>query len=56
MTLYELAFSCWVFGHALEEQGVHVPTRTRRIRGKLNVPRERFWTTPDGNYRTVEVP
>jgi hypothetical protein len=23
------------------------------IRGKLNVPRERFWTTDAGDYRTV---
>lgn len=35
----------------LEEQGVHVPTRTRRIRGKLNVPRERFRETEEGLYK-----
>jgi len=40
----------------LRAKGVKVLGRTRRIRGKLNVPRERFWTTPDGNYRTVQVP
>jgi len=40
----------------LEEQGVYVPTRTRRIRSKFNVPRERFRKTSDGLYRTVDVP
>jgi len=40
----------------LARNRVKVPARTRRIRGKLNVPRERFWQTPDGNYRKVEVP
>ncbi len=40
----------------LDEQGVRVPARVRRIRGKLNVPRERFWETSAGYYRTVEVP
>lgn len=35
----------------LEEQGIEVPTRTRRIRGKYNVPRERFHTTGTGFYR-----
>ena len=37
----------------LEEQGAHTPTRARRIRGKLNVPRECFWTTDDDKYRVA---
>jgi hypothetical protein len=28
----------------------------KRIRGKLNVPRERFWETSKDHYRTVVVP
>lgn len=30
-----------------------VPAIVKKIRGKLNVPRERFWVTPEGAYRTV---
>jgi len=40
----------------LAKRGVSVPAKVKRIRGKLNVPRERFWETSDGNYRTVRVP
>jgi hypothetical protein len=38
----------------LEEQGIKVPTRTRRIRGKYNVPRERFRTTASGLYQVAQ--
>ncbi len=30
-----------------------VPAQAKKIRGRLNVPRERFWTTPAGEYRIV---
>jgi hypothetical protein len=29
-----------------------VPAYVKSLRGKLNVPRERFWTDADGLYRT----
>jgi len=31
------------------------PARVQKIRGKLNVPRERFWLVSDGRY-CVEKP
>ncbi|MGZ5481055.1 MAG: hypothetical protein ACXWID_03655 [Pyrinomonadaceae bacterium] len=31
-----------------------VPKHVQRIRGKLNVPRERFWLTSDGRYRLAQ--
>jgi len=40
----------------LASKGVSVPAKAKRIRGKLNVPRERFWSTSAGTYRTVRVP
>jgi hypothetical protein len=33
-----------------EELGDKVPARARKIRGKLNVPRERFWERGKGEY------
>ena len=33
---------------------VRVPASVRRIRGKLNVPRERFWIAGDGLYRQAQ--
>ena len=35
----------------LAKQNVKVTAKTRTIRGKLNVPRERFWETKDKHYR-----
>ena len=32
-----------------------VPAQVKRIRGKLNVPRERFRITADGQYRVAQV-
>ncbi len=29
-----------------------VPAHVKALRGKLNVPRERFWTTAEGLYKT----
>jgi hypothetical protein len=29
-----------------------IPAHVKKIRGKLNVPRERFWTNSDGEYKT----
>ncbi|MCI0743485.1 MAG: hypothetical protein L0Y72_31035, partial [Gemmataceae bacterium] len=37
------------------EKKCKVPAIVKKIRGKLNVPRERFWLTPDGAYRTVQL-
>ena len=36
-----------------DEIKVAVPAQVKRIRGKLNVPRERFRTTSDGQYRVA---
>jgi hypothetical protein len=36
------------------EETVRVPSAVKRIRGKLNVPRERFWLTANGEYRVVQ--
>jgi hypothetical protein len=33
------------------EQTMRVPAQVKKIRGRLNVPRERFWTDATGNYR-----
>jgi hypothetical protein len=33
------------------EAGRSVPRSAKALRGKLNVPRERFWVTADGRYR-----
>ena len=30
-----------------------VPAYVKSLRGKLNVPRERFWTTAEGEYRVA---
>ena len=38
----------------LEKKKVRVPAYVKRIRGKLNVPRERFWLTADGRYRQAQ--
>jgi len=38
----------------LKRKKVRVPASVRRIRGKLNVPRERFWITEDGAYRQAQ--
>jgi hypothetical protein len=38
----------------LEKKKVKVPAHVKRIRGKLNVPRERFWLTADGRYRQAQ--
>jgi hypothetical protein len=36
-------------------QGVlNRPAAVKRIRGKLNVPRERFWLTGTGRYRQAQ--
>ncbi len=35
------------------EATMRISAQVKRIRGKLNVPRERFWTTAAGDYRTV---
>ncbi len=35
------------------EKSHNVSAAVKKIRGKLNVPRERFWVTADGLYRTV---
>ena len=32
-----------------------VPAKVKRIRGKLNVPRERFRVTGEGQYRVAKV-
>ncbi len=40
----------------LEKQKVKVPARVKRIRGKLNVPRERFRSTPKGLYDIIKQP
>jgi len=34
----------------LEKKGKKIPARVKSIRGKLNVPRERFHLTSDGSY------
>ena len=36
------------------EKKQKVPAVVKKIRGKLNVPRERFWVTAAGEYRTVK--
>jgi hypothetical protein len=38
------------------EEEVAVPEAAKKVRGKLNVPRERFHVTPAGLYRTVRFP
>jgi len=38
----------------LEKKKVKVPAYVKRIRGKLNVPRERFWITADGAFRQAQ--
>jgi len=38
----------------LEKRKVKVPAYVKRIRGKLNVPRERFWLTADSRYRQAQ--
>jgi hypothetical protein len=35
------------------EKRRRVPAAVKSLRGKLNVPRERFWTTSDGDYRVA---
>jgi hypothetical protein len=35
------------------EKKAKVPAIVKQIRGKLNVPRERFWLTADGTYRVA---
>jgi hypothetical protein len=39
----------------LEKRKIKVPGNVKRIRGKLNVPRERFWTTTEGTFRVARV-
>ncbi len=34
----------------LEKKGVRVPTKVKTLRGKLNVPRERFWLRGKDEY------
>ena len=46
---------------ATTEQGgtegpLSVPAQVKRIRGKLNVPRERFWLKATGLYRQARPP
>ena len=36
------------------EKKQKVPAVVKKIRGKLNVPRERFWIMAEGQYRTVK--
>jgi hypothetical protein len=38
----------------LEKKLPNVPASAKRIRGKLNVPRERFWVTRDSLYRVAK--
>jgi hypothetical protein len=45
----------WVL-NTTSSQVVEASPGVKRIRGKLNVPRERFWETSKGHYRTVVVP
>lgn len=35
----------------LEKKGKKIPAKVKTIRGKLNVPRERFHLTSDDRYR-----
>jgi hypothetical protein len=35
------------------EKRMKIPAHVKRLRGKLNVPRERFRTTADKRYRSV---
>ncbi len=40
----------WAVSWADLEKTRKIPTAVKRIRGKLNVPRERFRTTADGRF------
>ena len=35
----------------LDKKGKKIPAKVKSIRGKLNVPRERFHLTSEGRYR-----